>query len=75
MNLVSACLAGINCKYDSGNNANEKVIALVRAGKAIPVCPEQLAGLSTPREYSEIRAGKVFSKSGKDETLQMQKGT
>lgn len=55
MFLVSACLAGINCKYNGGNNYNEKVFNLVKEGKAIPVCPEQLGGLTTPREPSEIK--------------------
>ena len=49
MILVSACLAGVNCKYDGGNNYNEKIMELVRNGEAILVCPEQLGGLSTPR--------------------------
>ena len=72
--IVSACLAGINCKYDGKNSANEKVIRLVKEGKAIPVCPEQLGGLSTPRESMEIRNGKVFIASGADVTRQMRRG-
>jgi len=55
MILVSACLAGINCKYNGGNNYNEKIFNLVKQGKAIPVCPEQLGGLSTPRAPSEVK--------------------
>ena len=74
MKIVSACLAGINCKYDGKNNVNETVLRLVKEGKAIPVCPEQLGGLSTPREKSEIRNGRVFTASGKDETGAMLKG-
>ena len=54
MILVSACLAGINCKYSGGNNYNEKVFNLVKEGKAIPICPEQLGGLQTPRNPAEI---------------------
>lgn len=42
MILISACLAGINCKYSGGNNYNEKIFKLLKEGKAIPVCPEQL---------------------------------
>ena len=74
MKIVSACLAGINCRFDGKNSANEKVMRLVKGGKAIPVCPEQLGGLSTPRENSEIRNGRVFTASGKDVTGAMQKG-
>ena len=55
MILVSACLAGINCKYSGGNNYNEKVFNLVKEGKAIPICPEQLGGLQTPRNPAEIK--------------------
>lgn len=72
--IVSACLAGINCKYNGGNSANEKVIRLVREGMAIPVCPEQLAGFGVPREQAEIRTGRVFTKSGRDVTAEFQKG-
>ncbi len=55
MILISACLVGINCKYNGKNNYNEKALELVKNGKAIPICPEQLGGLSTPRNPSEIR--------------------
>ena len=78
MILVSACLAGINCKYNGGNNYNEKVFNLVKEGKAIPVCPEQLGGLTTPREPSEIKIvdGKryVINKEGIDVTGEFEKG-
>lgn len=46
MYLVSACLAGVNCKYDGGNNENKEIKKLVEEGKAILVCPEQLGGAS-----------------------------
>ena len=55
MILVSACLVGINCKYSGGNNYNKKVFDLVKEGKAIPICPEQLGGLSTPRNPVELK--------------------
>lgn len=55
--IVSACLAGINCRYDGGNKKNEGVVSLVAEGKAIPVCPEQLGGLPTPREKAEYASG------------------
>jgi uncharacterized protein YbbK (DUF523 family) len=76
--LVSACLAGINCKYDGKNKLNRKIRKLVKEGKAIPVCPEQLGGLPTPREpvnltgdgYDVLNGkAKVLTKSGKDVTL------
>jgi uncharacterized protein YbbK (DUF523 family) len=74
MKLVSACLAGFNTYYDGSNKADRKVIDLVKAGKAIAICPEQLAGFSTPREKTEIKGGRVFTESGKDVTEQVRKG-
>lgn len=78
MILISACLVGLNTKYDGTNNYNEKFFELVKSGKAIPLCPEQLGGLSTPRVPCEIKYinGKrfVFNKEGKDCTLEFEKG-
>lgn len=53
--VISACLAGVSCRYDGGDNAHALVMELVRQGRAILVCPEQLGGLATPRMPSEIR--------------------
>lgn len=55
MIFVSACLAGINCKYNGKNNFNQKIFDMVKEGKAIPICPEQLGGLETPRNPAEIK--------------------
>lgn len=49
MYIVSACLAGIDSRYDSSNREDEAVVRLVADGRAIPLCPEQLGGLPTPR--------------------------
>ncbi len=57
MLIVSACLVGVNCKYDGGNNSHPELVELYRKGEIIPVCPEQLGGLSTPRAPAEIRGG------------------
>lgn len=54
MILVSACLLGINCKYNGDNNKNEKVMEYLKDKQFVLVCPEQLGGLSTPRIPSEI---------------------
>ncbi|MGL4911961.1 MAG: DUF523 domain-containing protein [Romboutsia sp.] len=54
MILVSACLVGINCKYDGENNKNDKVIEYLKDKQFIIICPEQLGGMSTPRDPSEI---------------------
>ena len=74
MIIVSACLTGINCRYDGKNNLNEKIIKLVQNGDAIPICPEQLGGLTTPRTPAEISGNKVITRSGNDVTIQFQKG-
>ncbi|SDH12264.1 DUF523 domain-containing protein [Halanaerobium congolense] len=79
MYIVSSCLAGINCRYDGGNNLNEKVIKLVKEGKAIPVCPEMLGGLKIPRVPAEIVKNedgkrKVINKNGEDVTTEFIKG-
>ena len=63
--MVSACLAGENCKYNGGNNLNENVRKLMDGNEVITVCPEVLGGLPTPRVPSEIRNGTVISKDGR----------
>ncbi len=74
MKIVSAYLAGIKCMWDGEAKPCQKVINLVKRGKAIPVCPEQLGGLSTPRIPSEQKGNKVFSKEGQDVTDKFEKG-
>lgn len=72
--LVSACLCGVNCKYNGKNNLNKECLKLVKEGKAILVCPEQLGGLTTPRNPSEINENCVITIEGKDVTLNFKKG-
>ncbi len=78
MIFVSACLAGVNCKYNGGNNFNQKILDLVKSGKAIPICPEQLGGLATPRVPVEIKVIDAkrcaISKDGIDVTEEYEKG-
>ena len=64
--MVSACLAGENCKYNGGNNRNEKILALMAGHEVITVCPEQMGGLPTPRVPSEICGGIVTAKDGRN---------
>ena len=63
--MVSACLTGENCKYNGGNNRNEKVLQLMAGNEVIAVCPEQMGGLPTPRIPSEICDGVVTAKDGR----------
>lgn len=72
--LVSACLLGVNCKYNGGNNENEKVLAYIKDKEVIPICPEVWGGLSTPRTPSEILKDKVFTEDGKDVTENFKRG-
>ena len=72
--LVSACLLGINCKYNAENNQNIFVQSLAENHTLIPVCPEQLGGLPTPRIPSERSKDKVFTKDGKEVTAEYRKG-
>ncbi len=70
--LVSACLAGVKCRYDGKDRKDQNVFQLVSKGKALPFCPEQLSGLPTPRDTSEISCHsgrkKVFSCHDEDLT-------
>ncbi|HDH03990.1 MAG TPA: DUF523 domain-containing protein [Candidatus Campbellbacteria bacterium] len=66
MRICSACLLGIKCRYDGKSKLNKKVIELSQKEFLIPVCPEQLGGLPTPREPAEQRGKKVFTKSGRN---------
>jgi uncharacterized protein YbbK (DUF523 family) len=74
MIIVSGCLAGLHCRYNGEAKPDKEVIRLVAEGKAVPVCPEQLGGLSTPRQPSEITKGRVFRKDGVDVTEEFQNG-
>ncbi len=72
--LCSACLLGVRCRYDGKSKPNKKVMALLKKGVAIPICPEQLGGLPTPREPAEQKSGRVITKSRKDVTKNFRKG-
>lgn len=81
---MSACLLGVNCKYNGMNNLNSDVIKLLSEERLIPVCPEQLGGCPTPRPPVEIICGdgrdvldgkgRVISKNGEDVTQNFIRG-
>lgn len=65
---VSACLLGENCKYNGKNNYDGRIVRLAEDNELIPLCPETLGGLTTPRTPSERRADRVMTKDGRDVT-------
>jgi len=62
--MVSACLLGENCKYNGGNNRNPELLHLLSGHEVVPVCPEVLGGLPTPRAPAEIVNGVVINREG-----------
>lgn len=84
MIVVSACLAGIACRYDGNDNLISKIEELLQNEEAILVCPEVLGGLPTPRLPAEIVGGngddvldgnaKVIDQKGNDVTKAFVKG-
>lgn len=71
---VSACLLGINYKYNGGNNYSEKLEKLLKKHEIIPICPEVLGGLSIPRDPSEIVNGEVLTDKGKSVDKEFRNG-
>ena len=72
--LVSSCLLGCNCRYKGDGCRNERVLKLKDKHILIPVCPEQMGGLETPRNPSERINDKVLSNAERDVTEQFRKG-
>lgn len=58
--MVSACLLGLSCRYDGKNRTDKALMKKLKGQCIIPVCPEQLGGLSTPRYAAEIAGGDGF---------------
>lgn len=72
--LISACLLGENCKYNGGNNYTPEVEALRERYELVPVCPEQLGGLPTPRTPAERVGNRVVNREGADVTDAFRQG-
>ena len=76
--VISACLAGENCKYNGGNNRREDIVSFCETAPYMLICPEWAGGLETPREPAEIIGGsgedvldgraRVLDRTGKDVT-------
>lgn len=74
MIAVSACLAGIACRYDGTAFVCPKLAAMMETGQAIAVCPEVLGGLTIPRPPAEIQTGRVVTIDGQDVTEAYRRG-
>ena len=72
--LISACLLGVQCRYDGESKPIMQTVALMERYHLVPVCPEQLGGLPTPREPSERQGEAVVMKNGTDVTAQYRRG-
>lgn len=72
--LVSGCLLGLCCRYDGASKPHPGVLALKERHELIPVCPEQLGGLATPRPPAERQGDRVVARSGADVTEQYRRG-
>lgn len=72
--LVSACLLGLDCRYCGTGKYISELEDLKRDFQFIPICPEQLGGLPTPRSPVELKEGRAVNQEGGDCTEQFIKG-
>jgi len=72
--LVSGCLMGFECRYKNDGCPCSEVLDLAAEHTLIGICPEQMGGLSTPRDPAEIVGDKVISCAGRDVTHEYTKG-
>lgn len=72
--LISACLLGESCRYDGKSKKVEGIEKLLNYFDLIPICPEVMGGLKTPRDPSEIKGLMVISKKGKNVTEEYNSG-
>ena len=72
--LVSGCLLGVCCRYDGASKPHPGVLELAKQHELIPICPEQLGGLATPRPPAERQGGRIIARTGADVTEQYLRG-
>ena len=72
--LISACLLGVDCKYDGGNNRHPLVERLGEKYDLVPVCPETWGGLAAPRPPAERVGDRILDREGRDLTDAFQRG-
>ena len=72
--MMSACLMGVNCRYDGGNTRLSCLNELKEQFELIPVCPETLAVLPCPRHPLEISGDRVYNNQKEDMTEVFHRG-
>jgi len=82
--LVSACMLGVHCRYDASTNPSPELEQRLAGQRIVPVCPEQLGGLTTPRPAAHFEGGtgedvlagnaRVVTNTGADVTDQFLRG-
>ena len=72
--LISACLLGLRCRYDGASKPHPLAGELAKRHTLVPVCPEQLGGLATPRPPAERQGERVVANTGADVTEQYRRG-
>lgn len=76
--LASACLLGVECRFDGTHKRLSKIHRTLSGTAVVPLCPEVAGGLGIPRAPAEIAAGSgddvldgrsyVLTASGRDVT-------
>lgn len=72
--LISACLVGVNCRYNASGVLYDGLQNYKEKYHFIPVCPEIFGGMKTPREPAEIQNNRVVNTAGEDVTEYYIKG-
>lgn len=72
--LISGCLLGVCCRYDGASKPHPLAEELSKKHELVPVCPEQLGGLATPRSPAERQGERIIAKTGVDVTDQYHRG-
>lgn len=72
--LISACLLGVPCRYDGTSTTDKRILSLAEMHHLVPVCPEQLGGLPTPRPPAERHDTRVLTRDERDVTAAFARG-
>jgi len=59
--ILSACLLGVRCRYNAAVQHHPDLLEILAPYYVIPVCPEQLGGLPTPRPRSVLYGGDGYA--------------